>query len=154
MAADRNLPKFPHKSLDTAVAAHCGRDRLETGKDWFEHCAFRGIDVSHVVAPGDGAGERHRFYAKYEKGTIEPLHMHQMATTEWVVLSGKFLVEAGPIVPGRGGVRVRETVVAGSYWCVPKGQPNYVKCLEGGVIFVSYDGNPDMTFLKDKKFED
>ena len=107
MAADRNLPKFPHKSLDTAVAAHCGRDRLETGKDWFEHCAFRGIDVSHVVAPGDGAGERHRFYAKYEKGTIEPLHMHQMATTEWVVLSGKFLVEAGPIVPGRGGVRVR-----------------------------------------------
>ena len=27
----------------------------------------------------------------------------------------------------------------------PKGQPHKVHCLETGVVFVSYEGNPDIT---------
>ena len=36
-------------------------------------------------------------------------------------------------------------------WCphrfmvIPKGQPHKVHCLEPGVVFVSYEGNPDIT---------
>ena len=28
---------------------------------------------------------------------------------------------------------------------IPKGQPHKVHCLESGVVFVSYEGNPDIT---------
>lgn len=157
---DSTLPEYPVSALDTAVAAHCGRERLESGSNWCEHGSFRGVDVSHVVKPsgaetgrGGGAVVRHRFYAKYTKGVIEPLHMHQAAGLEWVVLSGKFYVEAGPIVDVPGHERLRETLVAGSFFAVPKGQPHYVKCLEGGVVLVSYDGLPDMTMFAGKNFE-
>ena len=41
--------------------------------------------------------------------------------------------------------RTRETLVAGSFMVIPKGQPHKVHCLEPGVVFVSYEGNPDIT---------
>ena len=58
---------------------------------------------SHV----DEASHKHRFYAKYKRGTKEPLHIHAKASVEWVVLSGKFDVETGPVfhVPGHDAGR-------------------------------------------------
>ena len=41
--------------------------------------------------------------------------------------------------------RELETLVAGSFLVIPKGQPHKVHCLEPGVVFVSYEGNPDIT---------
>jgi len=46
-------------------------------------------------------------------------------------------------VPGHE--RTRETLVAGSFMVIPKGQLHKVHCLEPGVVFVSYEGNPDIT---------
>ena len=66
-------------------------------------------------------------------------------TVEWVVLSGKFDVETGPVFHVPGHERTRETLVAGSFLVIPKGQPHKVHCLEPGVVFVSYEGNPDIT---------
>ena len=67
------------------------------------------------------------------------------ASVEWVVLSGKFDVETGPVFHVPGHERTRETLVAGSFMVIPKGQPHKVHCLEPGVVFVSYEGNPDIT---------
>jgi len=86
---------YPKKPLDKAVVAHCGVERLKTGSMWADHCAFRGINISPVVQVGDE--QKHRFYAKYKTGTKEPLHIHAKASTEWVVLSGKFDIETGPV---------------------------------------------------------
>ena len=93
----------------------------------------------------DEASHKHRFYAKYKRGTKEPLHIHAKASVEWVVLSGKFDVETGPVFHVPGHERTRETLVAGSFMVIPKGQPHKVHCLEPGVVFVSYEGNPDIT---------
>lgn len=136
-------PDYPIKPLDKAVVAHCGSTRLKTGAEWHDHCAFRGCNISPVVSVGDGS--KHRFYAKYRKGTKEPLHIHPKASLEWVVLSGKFDVETGPVFHVPGYDRVRETLVAGSFMAIPKGQPHKNHCLESGVVFVSYEGNPDIT---------
>ena len=93
----------------------------------------------------DDNTHKHRFYAKYKRGTKEPLHIHAKASVEWVVLSGKFDVETGPVFHVPGHERTRETLVAGSFMVIPKGQPHKVHCLEPGVVFVSYEGNPDIT---------
>ena len=62
-------PPFPHKALDAAVVAHCGRDRLGSGAAWADHCAFRGVDISPVVRADEGAAdEKHRYYARYSAG--------------------------------------------------------------------------------------
>mmetsp|Transcript_27555 Transcript_27555/g.82729 ORF Transcript_27555/g.82729 Transcript_27555/m.82729 type:complete len:193 (-) Transcript_27555:53-631(-) len=140
---------YPTKALDNAVVAHCGTERLKTGSMWADHCAFRGINISPVIKVGPE--QKHRFYARYKQGTEEPLHVHQQATVEWVVLSGRFDVECGPVFDVPGYERVRETLVAGSWFVVPKGQPHSIKCLEGGVVFVSYDGAPDITPISDPK---
>ena len=71
--------------------------------------------------------------------------LHAKASVEWVVLSGKFDVETGPVFHVPGHERTRETLVAGSFMVIPKGQPHKVHCLEPGVVFVSYEGNPDIT---------
>ena len=71
--------------------------------------------------------------------------IHAKASVEWVVLSGKFDVETGPVFHVPGHERTRETLVAGSFMVIPKGQPHKVHCLEPGVVFVSYEGNPDIT---------
>ena len=71
--------------------------------------------------------------------------IHAKASVEWVVLSGKFDVETGPVFHVPGKERTRETLVAGSFMVIPKGQPHKVHCLESGVVFVSYEGNPDIT---------
>ena len=143
-------PPFPRKPLDKAAIAHCGRERLSSGTNWSDHCAFRGVDISPVCAvDAKGDGEKHRYYARYSAGVVEPLHMHQQADLEWVVLSGKFTVEAGPIADVPGHDRVLETLVAGSWMAIPKGQPYELRCVEVGVVFVSYNGNPSMkTFHK------
>ena len=137
-------PAFPVKPLDKAVVAHMGAARLKTGSEWHQHCAFRGCEISPVVNV-DEASHKHRFYAKYKRGTKEPLHIHAKASVEWVVLSGKFDVETGPVFHVPGHERTRETLVAGSFMVIPKGQPHKVHCLENGVVFVSYEGNPDIT---------
>mmetsp|Transcript_8041 Transcript_8041/g.25184 ORF Transcript_8041/g.25184 Transcript_8041/m.25184 type:complete len:185 (-) Transcript_8041:48-602(-) len=134
---------YPKKPLDKAVVAHCGVERLKTGSMWADHCAFRGINISPVVQVGDE--QKHRFYAKYKTGTKEPLHIHAKASTEWVVLSGKFDIETGPVYPIPGAERVRATLVAGSFLAIPKGQPHKIHCLESGVVFVSYEGKPDIS---------
>jgi len=190
-------PPFPHKALDAAVVAHCGRDRLGSGAAWADHCAFRGVDISPVVRADEGAAdEKHRYYARYSAGlqnsaeffnassrargprsreastrpntraattsvsnsrpgpvdepagVVEPLHVNFKADLEWVVLSGKFKVEAGPVNPVPGHPKVADTLVAGSWWAVPRGQPHEVTCLEAGVVFVSYNGSPIMKSLK------
>lgn len=142
-------PPFPHKALDAAVVAHCGRDRLGSGAAWADHCAFRGVDISPVVRADEGAAdEKHRYYARYSAGVVEPLHVNSKADLEWVVLSGKFKVEAGPVNPVPGHPKVADTLVAGSWWAVPRGQPHEVTCLEAGVVFVSYNGSPIMKSLK------
>ena len=53
------------------------------------------------------------------------------------------VLSSGKHVPGHE--RTRETLVAGSFMVIPKGQPHKVHCLEPGVVFVSYEGNPDIT---------
>ncbi|KAK7253879.1 DNA repair and recombination protein [Aureococcus anophagefferens] len=160
-------PPFPHKALDAAVVAHCGRDRLGSGAAWADHCAFRGVDISPVVRADEGAAdEKHRYYARYSAGlqnsadffnassrawctapreasirpntraatvfasnsrpgpvdepigVVEPLHVNFKADLEWVVLSGKFKVEAGPVNPVPGHPKVADTLVAGSWWAV------------------------------------
>ena len=135
---------FPIKPLDKAVVAHMGVARLKTGSEWHQHCAFRGVEISPVVNVDENT-HKHRFYAKYKRGTKEPLHIHAKASVEWVVLSGKFDVETGPVFHVPGHERTRETLVAGSFMVIPKGQPHKVHCLEPGVVFVSYEGNPDIT---------
>ncbi|KAH8066505.1 hypothetical protein JL722_951 [Aureococcus anophagefferens] len=47
-------------------------------------------------------------------GVVEPLHVNFKADLEWVVLSGKFKVEAGPVNPVPGHPKVADTLVAGS----------------------------------------
>ncbi|KAH8094208.1 hypothetical protein JL720_4201 [Aureococcus anophagefferens] len=51
-------------------------------------------------------------------GVVEPLHVNFKADLEWVVLSGKFKVEAGPVNPVPGHPKVADTLVAGS--CCPR----------------------------------
>ena len=106
--------------------------------------------------------ERHRLVRKHDSlvsnsrpgpvdepaGVVEPLHVNSKADLEWVVLSGKFKVEAGPVNPVPGHPKVADTLVAGSWWAVPRGQPHEVTCLEAGVVFVSYNGSPIMKSLK------
>jgi len=128
-------PAFPVKPLDKAVVAHMGAARLKTGSEWHQHCAFRGCEISPVVNV-DEASHKHRFNAKYKRGTKEPLHIHAKASVEWVVLSGKFDVETGPVFHVPGHERTRETLVAGSFMVIPKGQPHKVHCLEPGVVAV------------------
>ena len=53
-------------------------------------------------------------------GVVEPLHVNSKADLEWVVLSGKFKVEAGPVNPVPGHPKVADTLVAGSWWAVWK----------------------------------
>ena len=60
------------------------------------------------------------------------------AAIEWVVTSGIFRVESG--AAGR-----RATLAAGSWFYCPPGQPHRVKCIEGGEVFVTYHGTPNMT---------
>jgi hypothetical protein len=38
-----------------------------------------------------------------------------------------------------------QTFVEAEAVVIPKGQPHKVHCLEPGVVFVSYEGNPDIT---------
>jgi len=144
MASAVDAP-YPKKPLDKAIVAHCGAERLKSGSLWADHCAFRGCNISPVVQVGDEPVPKHRFYAKYKSGTKEPLHICAKASMEWVVLSGKFDVESGPVFPQPGCPRIRETLVAGSWLAIPKGQPHKIQCIESGVVFVSYEGHPDIS---------
>lgn len=134
-ATSCNNEILPTTPIEPSAAA-----RLELGlSNWTDHCAFRGVDVQPACKthPTDG---RVRFYAHYKAGTREPLHIHAHANLEWVVISGKFEVEAGPICDVTGQSRKRDHLVAGSWWAVNKGQPHAVKCIESGHVFVMYDG--------------